>query len=198
MGWCTAIASAGALPSSQSALPGSEAASARLGTPRCDALGPASRRARKGNSPPSPRNGLLPRPTSGSPRLRPHHGSRSASGARAPSSTPRGPGSRAAGRSKVEESYGERVRDATLGMRVASIQRGGVSVVTQEAWAKLGAGPASRWAPEVIRRGWWAVPGPSGTSSLSRCARSHPIHGSEVGQFFPLILPKDVVLKDKQ
>lgn len=110
--------------------------------PRRDALGPAPRRARKGNSPPS-----SPLSPPSSPQLRPHHGSRSASGARAPSSTPRGPDSRATRRSKVDESYGERMREATPGMRIALIQRGGVSVVTQETWAQLGAGPASRSAP---------------------------------------------------
>lgn len=78
------------------------------------------------SSPPplQPRNGL---PFLQQPRLRPHHDRRSAWGARAPASWSRGPGSRAAGGSKVNGGSEERVCNTAPGMRKTSLEGRGVS-----------------------------------------------------------------------
>lgn len=197
----------------QSALPGSEAASARLGTPRCDALGPASRRARKGNGAPAawpelaalaPKRPLPPPPQPPQPQTqaspwqplclgdagsvfqasRPRlKGGRQVKGRR---EIPRARARRHAGHARSLDPEGRSVSGYARDLG----EVGGGSCLALRSSPALGSGG------HLAR----VMGGPrtSGTSSLSRCARSHRIHGSEVGQFLPLILPKYVVLKDNQ
>lgn len=119
-----------ALPSSRAATPGPEAAAAATthGTRRSRTPGATPQ-----NLLPAGRTGPTARPKLATPlrpdlpspataRLGPHHGGRSTSEVPAPALWPRGPRAREAGRSEVKGCR-QRVREATLGMRVTAVPR---------------------------------------------------------------------------